>query len=68
MSETRFSMLWQSDPEAAEKFLQQAQQEVNSRYRYYKQLSELDWSQSSSPAALKAEATINPQLTETNHE
>ena len=68
MSETRFSMLWQSDPEAAEKFLQQAQQEVNTRYRYYKQLSELDWSQSSSPAALKAEATINPQLTETNHE
>ena len=68
MSETRFSMLWQSDPESAEKFLQQAQREVNNRYRYYKQLSELDWSISNSPAALKAEVNINPQASEFNHE
>jgi pyruvate-ferredoxin/flavodoxin oxidoreductase len=43
MSETRFSMLWQSHPESAEDFLRQAQQNVRSRYRYYKQLSELTW-------------------------
>ncbi len=43
MSETRFNMLWHTHPEDAEKFLQQAQQEVNHRYHYYKQLSELEW-------------------------
>jgi len=43
MSETRFNMLWHTHPEEAEKFLQQAQQEVNHRYHYYKQLSELEW-------------------------
>ena len=68
MSETRFSMLWQSDPESAESFLQQAQQEVISRYHYYKQLSELDWSQCLSPAALKAQLTANPPHSEINHE
>jgi pyruvate-ferredoxin/flavodoxin oxidoreductase len=68
MSETRFSMLWQSDPESAESFLQQAQQEVISRYHYYKQLSELDWSQCLSPAALKAQVTANPPHSEINHE
>ncbi len=43
MSETRFNMLWHTHPEDAEKFLQQAQQEVNHRYHYYQQLSELEW-------------------------
>ena len=43
MSETRFNMLWHTHPQDAEKFLQQAQQEVNHRYHYYQQLSELDW-------------------------
>jgi pyruvate-ferredoxin/flavodoxin oxidoreductase len=43
MSETRFNMLWHTHPEDAEKFVQQAQQEVNHRYHYYKQLSELEW-------------------------
>jgi pyruvate-ferredoxin/flavodoxin oxidoreductase len=43
-SETRFSMLWQTHPEAAEAFLEQAQHEVRQRYRHYKQLAELDWS------------------------
>jgi len=56
MSETRFSMLWQSHPETAEAFLAQAQQEVKHRYRYYKQLSELEWSDSVSVSALKAQA------------
>ncbi|WP_367155148.1 pyruvate:ferredoxin (flavodoxin) oxidoreductase [Methylomonas sp. HYX-M1] len=56
MSETRFSMLWQSHPETAEAFLAQAQQQVKHRYRYYKQLSELEWSESASVLALKAQA------------
>lgn len=55
MSETRFSMLWQSHPDHAEAFLQQAQQEVMNRYRYYKQLSELDWTETTSVAAAKAQ-------------
>ncbi|MGZ4957621.1 MAG: pyruvate:ferredoxin (flavodoxin) oxidoreductase [Methylomonas sp.] len=55
MSETRFSMLWQSDPEAAEGFLKQAQQDVRNRYRYYKQLSELEWNEAASIAEAKAQ-------------
>ena len=43
MTETRFNMLWHTHPQNAEKFLQQAQQEVDHRYHYYQQLSELDW-------------------------
>ncbi|TDY03662.1 pyruvate:ferredoxin (flavodoxin) oxidoreductase [Thiohalophilus thiocyanatoxydans] len=53
-SETRFSMLWHTHPEAAEQFMQEAQQEVQHRYHYYKQLSELDWDNSVSAAAVKA--------------
>lgn len=54
MSETRFSMLWQSHPENAEAFLKQAQQDVKNRYRYYKQLSELEWNDNTSVSAIKA--------------
>ena len=53
-TETRFDMLWQTHPEDAEKFLAQAQQDVNHRYHYYQQLAELDWSDSASVAAVKA--------------
>ncbi|PPD49390.1 MAG: pyruvate:ferredoxin (flavodoxin) oxidoreductase [Methylobacter sp.] len=55
MSETRFSMLWQSQPEAAEAFLKQAQQDVRHRYHYYKQLSELNWDENTSVSAVKAQ-------------
>ncbi len=54
-SETRFSMLWQTHPEAAERFLQQAQQDVHQRYQYYKQLSELNWNDAISVSAVKAQ-------------
>jgi len=54
-TETRFSMLWQTHPGDAERFLEQAQQDVQNRYRYYKQLSELDWSESTSVSAVKAQ-------------
>jgi pyruvate-ferredoxin/flavodoxin oxidoreductase len=54
-TETRFSMLWQSHPEAAERFLAQAQQDVKNRYHYYKQLSELNWNETTSVSAIKAQ-------------
>jgi len=53
-TETRFSMLWQSHPEDAERFLAQAQRDVKNRYHYYKQLSELDWNDTASVSAIKA--------------
>ncbi|MEQ1528118.1 MAG: pyruvate:ferredoxin (flavodoxin) oxidoreductase [Methylococcales bacterium] len=54
-TETRFSMLWQTHPDAAERFLAQAQQEVKNRYRFYKQLSELEWTEAGGISALKAQ-------------
>ncbi|MGZ5056946.1 MAG: pyruvate:ferredoxin (flavodoxin) oxidoreductase [Methylobacter sp.] len=54
-TETRFNMLWQTHPDDAERFLEQAQQDVRNRYRYYKQLSELDWSEATSVSAVKAQ-------------
>ncbi len=54
-TETRFSMLWQTHPEEAERFLAQAQQDVKSRYHYYKQLSELDWDDTISVSSVKAQ-------------
>jgi pyruvate-ferredoxin/flavodoxin oxidoreductase len=54
-TETRFNMLWQTHPEDAERFLAQAQKDVINRYRFYKQLSELEWSDSTSVSAVKAQ-------------
>lgn len=65
MTETRFSMLWQTHPEAAEQFLAQAQQAVKNRFRYYQQLASLDWSQTNSVAAAKAQILT---ATESQHE
>ena len=53
-TETRFAMLWHTHPDDAERFLAQAQKDVNHRYHYYQQLAELDWSDSASVAAVKA--------------
>jgi pyruvate-ferredoxin/flavodoxin oxidoreductase len=52
-TETRFSMLWQTHPEEAERFLAQAQQDVKNRYHFYKQLADLEWSETTSVSALK---------------
>jgi pyruvate-ferredoxin/flavodoxin oxidoreductase len=49
-SETRFNMLWHSDPETAEKLLGEAQQEVRERYHRYQQLAALDWDNSDQDA------------------
>ncbi len=66
MTETRFSMLWQTHPEAAERFLAQAQQDVKNRYHYYKQLSELDWNETTSISAVKAQ--LKTEATEPSHD
>ncbi len=59
MTETRFSMLWQSHPEAAEAFLTQAQQDVKNRYRFYQQLASLEWTDATSVAAVKAQLKLD---------
>ncbi len=66
MTETRFSMLWQSHPDAAESFLKQAQQDVKNRYHYYKQLSELEWNENTSVSAVKAQLKTDTTK-EVNH-
>jgi pyruvate-ferredoxin/flavodoxin oxidoreductase len=53
-TETRFNMLWHTHPEDAERFLEQAQKEINHRYHYYKQLAELDWNDKTKVTAAKA--------------
>jgi len=42
-TEIRFSMLWRTHPEEAERYLAQSQQEVLRRYHYYEQLASLPW-------------------------
>lgn len=42
-TEIRFSILWRTNPQQAEKFLEQSQQEVLHRYHYYEQLAGLEW-------------------------
>ncbi len=55
-SETRFNMLWHTHPEVAEALVAQEQDNVNHRYNFYKQLSQLDWSDSEQVAQTKASA------------
>ena len=58
-SETRFSMLWRSEPEYAEKLSQEAQHEVMQRYHFFKQLSEMDWDEDSGITAVKEKIKNN---------
>ena len=53
-TETRFSMLWHTHPDIAEALVEQEQRFVNHRYHFYKQLSELDWSDQEAVAEAKA--------------
>lgn len=65
-SETRFNMLWQTHPDDAERFLAQAQEAVNNRYHFYKQLSELEWTHTTKPSSLKAQIKINASAEQDN--
>ena len=60
-TETRFNMLWHTHPEAAERFLEQAQQEVRHRWHYYQQLARLDWDEHTSVAAAKPRLKPKPE-------
>ena len=62
-TETRFSMLWHTHPEDAERFLEQAQREVTHRYHYYRQLAGLDWNDTVSIAATKAKLATTELVT-----
>ena len=53
-TETRFNMLWHTHPEVAEALVEEEQKFVNHRYHYYKQLSQLDWTDSELVAEVKA--------------
>ena len=53
-SETRFNMLWHTHPEVAEKLVAEEQKNVNHRYHFYQQLSQLDWNDSEQVAQAKA--------------
>ena len=53
-TEMRFNMLWHTHPEVAEALVQEEQKFVNHRYNFYKQLSQLDWSDSDAVAQVKA--------------
>jgi pyruvate-ferredoxin/flavodoxin oxidoreductase len=55
-TETRFNMLWHTNPEVAEKLAAQEQKNVLHRYNFYKQLSELDWHDTEQVAQVKARA------------
>ena len=55
-TETRFNMLWHTHPEVAETLLAQEQKNVDHRYNFYKQLSQLDWNDSEQVAQAKARA------------
>ncbi len=63
-SETRFDMLWGSHPEDAERYLQQAQQEVIHRYQHYKQLSEISWDDKEEIARARARLATRKKQTE----
>ena len=66
-TEIRFSMLWRTHPQEAEKFLEQSQQEVLHRYHYYEQLASLEWDENGDleppHRKLKAEAPLTKEQT-----
>jgi pyruvate-ferredoxin/flavodoxin oxidoreductase len=54
-SEIRFNMLWRTHPKEAEQFLEQSQQDVRRRYRYYQQLAGLPMDDGQDKAANKTQ-------------
>ena len=54
-SETRFSMLWHSHPDAAEAFAEQAQTDIDNRFRHYQQLAAMDWSEGETMNSARAQ-------------
>ena len=44
MTEARFSMLSRTHPDASERFMRQSQQDVDDRYRHYRELADISYS------------------------
>ncbi len=42
-TEARFSTLWDSHPDEAEAYLQQARKDVHHRFNFYRQLADMEW-------------------------
>ena len=59
-SETRFSMLFRSHPEAAERFLEQAQRQIKSRFHLYEQLARIAVADQAVQAAPSGETEEKP--------
>ena len=55
-TEARFNTLWDSHPEEAEQLIEQAEKEVQHRFRFYEQLAALDWDEGTNVAAAKVKA------------
>jgi hypothetical protein len=68
MTETRFNILWRSDPQQAEAYLARAQQEVLQRYRHYEQLAGLSWQSESGDADIPGESASPPDSEDTTHD
>ena len=54
-SETRFAMLWHSHPEAADAFAEQAQADIDARFKHYQQLAAMDWSEGETMSSARAQ-------------
>ena len=54
-SETRFSMLWHSHPDAAEAFAEQAQTDIDNRFKHYQQLAAMEWSEGETMNSARAQ-------------
>lgn len=59
-TEARFSMLWRSHPEDAERFLAEAQAEVDARYHHYRQLAAMAWDADTPPRVADEDAIARP--------
>jgi pyruvate-ferredoxin/flavodoxin oxidoreductase len=59
-SETRFSMLFRTHPDAAERFLKQAQRQIKSRFHLYEQLAHIAVADQAGAAAPPAKAEEKP--------
>ena len=51
-------MLWNTHPQDAERYLEQAQNEVNHRYHHYEQLASLEWDGEEGEARTQFMATL----------
>ena len=54
-SETRFAMLWNSHPDLAEQYANEAQEEITQRFHHYQQLAAMEWDEGETLTAARAQ-------------